>query len=76
MSIKTIGLAVVIDENPRRKKREEISFYFRNLSLAMTSATTAVQQFIGYVIGTQIPKTLKVRVPKEIYLPKYQKVFC
>ena len=31
---------------------------------------------LGYVIGTQMPKTVKLRVPKEVYLPKYKKVWC
>ena len=37
------------------------------------SNAKAAQQFIGYVIGTSAPKTIKVRVPKAIYLPKFQK---
>ena len=29
---------------------------------------------VGYVMGTQVAKTVKVRVPQEVYLPKYKKV--
>jgi small subunit ribosomal protein S17 len=28
---------------------------------------------VGYVVGTQMAKTVKVRVPFEVFLPKFQK---
>lgn len=37
------------------------------------SSFLIVMSRVGYVIGTQVSKTVRLRVPQSIYLPKYKR---
>lgn len=43
------------------------------MNSAIITLGNRATNLVGHVVGTQMQKTVKVRVPHEIYLPKYRK---